>query len=328
MYVTDILTDPIWENYRDRMLPYGIRSVWSRPLFTSEGKALGTFSINYRESRSPGANELQLIENASHITGIAIERHMNEEELRRERDRLRLLLEITTSMTSRLDLRRLVQVLSTDLLRVTRSDFCSLLLPDAHSGELRLTMLYNPESRGSIRDGAIIPLHGSICGKAFRTGKSQHVNSFEEIRDDPESFGNDAGRLFYERIMAEGLKSGCDLPLIGRRGILGVLSALKRSERAFDIEDVEFLEQVSRQVAIAVENALDYETAIKDRDEETKQRRYLEEEIRAEFGRNRRREPGVEDRAEPGVCSGAYGFERADPGRDGNRQRTRCACNT
>ena len=283
VYVTDVLTDPIWENYRDRMLLYGIRSVWSRPLFTSEGKALGTFSINYCEPRSPSANDIQLIEDASHITGIAIERHRNEEELRRERDRLRLLLEITNSVTSKLDLRCLVQVLSTDLLRVTRSDFCSLLLPDADSGELRLTILYNPESRGSICDGAIVPLNGSICGKAFRSGKSQHVGSFEEIRDDPESFGNDVGRLYYERIMAEGLKSGCDLPLIGRRGILGVLSAFKRSERAFDIEDVEFLEQVSRQVAIAIDNALDYETAIKDRDQEAKQRVYFEEEIRAEF---------------------------------------------
>src|SRR5882672_7399725 len=37
VYVTDVLTDPVWDNYRDRMLPYGIRSVWSRPLFTSEG---------------------------------------------------------------------------------------------------------------------------------------------------------------------------------------------------------------------------------------------------------------------------------------------------
>jgi formate hydrogenlyase transcriptional activator len=283
VFVTNILTDPVWDNYRDRMLPYGIRSVWSRPLFTSEGKALGTFSINYRESRSPDASDLQLIENASHITGIAIERHANEEELRRERDRLRLLLEITNSMTSKLDLRRLVEVLSTNLLRVTRSDFCSLLLPDADSGELRLTILYNPESRGFICDGAIIPLHGSTCGKAFRTGKSQLLNSFEDVRDDPESFGNDVGRFFYERVMAEGLKSGCDLPLIGRRGILGVLSAFKRSERAFNIEDIEFLEQASRQVAIAVENALDYETVIKDRDQETKQRLYFEEEIRAEF---------------------------------------------
>ena len=97
VYVTDILTDPIWENYRDRLLPYGIRSVWTRPLFTSEGKALGTFSMNYREPRNPVANELQLIENASYITGIAIERHMNEQALRRQRDRLRLLLEITSS---------------------------------------------------------------------------------------------------------------------------------------------------------------------------------------------------------------------------------------
>src|SRR6516164_9896790 len=145
VYVSDILTDPIWENYRDRMLPYGIRSVWSRPLFTSEGKALGTFSVNYRESRSPGASDLQLIESASHITGIAIERHMNEEALRRERDRLRLLLEITNSMTSKLDLRRLLEVLSTSLLRVTRSDFCGLLLPDEDSEQLRITILYNPE---------------------------------------------------------------------------------------------------------------------------------------------------------------------------------------
>jgi formate hydrogenlyase transcriptional activator len=284
VYVTDILTDPVWENYRDRMLPYGIRSVWSRPLFTSEGKALGTFSINYREQRSPGANDLQLIENASHITGIAIERHMNEEELRRERDRLRLLLEITNSMTSRLDLRRLAEVLSTSLLRVTRCDFCALLLPDADSGQLRLTILYNPEARGSLCDGTLIPIHGSSCDKAFRTGKTQHFHSFEEVRDDPEYFGSSVGQPFYQRVMAEGLVSGCDLPLIGRSGVVGVLAALKRSERAFEKEDVEFLEQVARQVAVAVENALDYESAIKDRDKETKQRRYLEEEIRAELG--------------------------------------------
>jgi formate hydrogenlyase transcriptional activator len=284
VYVTDILTDPIWDDYRDRVLPYGIRSVWSRPLFTSQGKPLGTFSINYREPRSPSPIDLQLIEEASHITGIAIERHMSEEALRRERDRLRLLLEITNSMTSKLDFHGLVEVLSTSMLRVTRADLCALLLPDVDSGELRLTILYNPESRGSIADGANIPIHGSICGNVFRTGKSRHFNTLEELRDDPETFGGEAGRTFFEQIKGEGLKSGCDLPLIGRSGVLGVLSALKRSEEGFAIEDVEFLEQVSRQLAIAVENALDYATAIKDRDKETKQRRYLEEEIRAELG--------------------------------------------
>ena len=282
VYVTDILTDPIWENYRNRMLPFGIRSVWSRPLFTSEGKALGTFSINYRESRSPSASDLQLIENASHITGIAIERHINEQALQRERDRLRLLLEITNSMTSKLDLRRLVESLSTDLLRVTRCDFCSLLLPDADSGELRMTILYNPEPRGYVCDG-IIPIHGSLCGKAYWTGKTQYFNHVEEHRNDPDTFGSSVGRPYYQRHMDEGLISGCDLPLIGRGGVVGVLAALKRSARAYSKDDVAFLEQVASQVAIAVENALDYERAIKDRDAETKQRRYLEEEIRSEF---------------------------------------------
>jgi formate hydrogenlyase transcriptional activator len=78
--------------------------------------------------------------------------------------------------------------------------------------------------------------------------------------------------------------SGCSLPLLSRNGVIGVLTALNRSERAFDQGDIAFLEQVARQVAIAVENALDYEKAIRDRDKETKQRLYLEEEIRAEFG--------------------------------------------
>src|SRR6516225_6199542 len=284
VYVTDILSDSLWDDYRDLFLPYGIRSSWSRPLFTSEGKVLGTFAILYREPRSPDTTDLQLIENASHIAGIAIERHIKEQELQHERDRLRLLLEITNGVTSKLDLRGLVEVLSRSLLSVTRSDFCALLLPDQDIEQLRLTILYNPESRGAICDGASVPVRGAPCGKAFRTGKTQYFKSLEEVRDDPESYGSDVGRRFIERTIAEGLISGCDLPLIGRSGVLGVLAAIKRTENAFSKDDIAFLEQVAGQVAIAVENALDYENAIKDRDKETKQRLYLEEEFHAEFG--------------------------------------------
>ena len=284
VYVTDILVEPSWDDYRHLMVPYGIRSVWSRPLFTSEGKVLGTFAILYREPHSPDTPDLQLIENASHITGIAIERHMNEQALERERDRLRLLLDITNGVTSKLDLRGLVEVLSRSLFSVTRADFCALLLPDEDSEQLRLTILYNPESRGALRDGGKIPVRGAPCGKAFRTGKTQYFKSLDEVRDDPESYGSGVGRHFIERTIAEGLVSGCDLPLIGRNGVVGVLAAIKRSENAFSKDDVSFLERVAGQVAVAVENAISYETAIKDRDLETKQRRYLEEEIRAEFG--------------------------------------------
>ena len=284
VFVADIDHDALWGDYRHLFQPYGIRAVWSRPLFAREGTLLGTFAILCREVRKPDAFDLQLIENASHIAGIAIERHIDQEALGHERDRLRLLLEVTNSTTSKLDLPGLVEALSTNLLSVTHCDFCALLLPDADSGQLRLTTLYNPEGRGSFRSGTIVPIYGSICGKVFRTGKTQHFNHIDELRDDPESFGSSVGQAFYERVKSEGLLSGCDLPLISRSGVVGVLSALKRSERAFERDDVSFLEQVAGQVAIAVENTLEYEKAIKDRDKETEQRLYLEEEVRGQFG--------------------------------------------
>src|SRR5256885_452471 len=87
VYVADIRSESIWDDYRDLVMPYGIRAVWSRPLFTREGKALGTFAI-LGEVRHPDATDLQLIENASQIAGIAIERHLHEQALQHERDRL------------------------------------------------------------------------------------------------------------------------------------------------------------------------------------------------------------------------------------------------
>src|SRR5277367_2825964 len=83
--------------------------------------------------------------------------------------------------------------------------------------------------------------------------------------------------------MEEGLRTGCYLPLVGRNGAVGVLMLCRRSDNTFEKDDVILLEQVAGQVAIAVENALNYETAIKDREHETRQRRYLEDEIRSEF---------------------------------------------
>ncbi len=284
VYVTDIVNDPIWDQYRHLLLPFGIRAVWSRPLFTSEGKALGTFAVHYREARSPDASDLQLIENASQIAGIAIERHMNEEALRRERDRLRLLLEITSSVTSRLNLRQVVEALSTNLFRIMQCDVSALLLPDSESGALRVTTLYNPDSRGPFREGSLVPMNSSISGQVMRKGKSVRIDSFEQVREDPEIYGNPDGQLLYERVIEEGLSVGCYLPLVGRDRVVGVLMLSRRSDNAFEKDDVILLEQVARQIAIAVENTLEYEKATKDRDRETKQRLYLEEEIRAEFG--------------------------------------------
>jgi len=205
-----------------------------------------------------------------------------EAELKDERDRLRLLLEITNNIVSRLDLRSVIGELSTNLLRVMHCDHCALLLPDSDSGQLRATMLYNSEPRGITREGMVVPVKGSISGRVFRTGKSLRIDDIETVRNDPEIFGTPEGQQFYERVKEEGLVSGCYLPLVSRDRVLAVLNVCKRSVSGFTENDMVFLEQVAHQIAIAVENALDYGKATEDRDREIEQKLYLQEEIRIE----------------------------------------------
>jgi PAS domain S-box-containing protein len=83
--VTDILHDPLWEQYREVAEPYGFRACWSTPILSPSGKALGSFAMYFRETRSPGQAETRALEMATHLAGIAIERKL----AREERERLR-----------------------------------------------------------------------------------------------------------------------------------------------------------------------------------------------------------------------------------------------
>jgi PAS domain S-box-containing protein len=72
--VSDISTDPLWADYRDLAREHGLKACWSTPIFATSGRVLGTFAMYYREPRDPSAEDFELIEVATHIAGIAIER--------------------------------------------------------------------------------------------------------------------------------------------------------------------------------------------------------------------------------------------------------------
>jgi PAS domain S-box-containing protein len=81
--VTDILQDPLWEQYRNVAEPHGLRSCWSTPILAHSGKVLGSFAMYYREPRTPSPAETRALEMATHIAGIAIERKLTHERLER-----------------------------------------------------------------------------------------------------------------------------------------------------------------------------------------------------------------------------------------------------
>jgi PAS domain S-box-containing protein len=81
--VEDIATDPLWAAYRDLALPHSLRSCWSTPVFSSQGKVIATCGMYYREPRRPSSRDQEMIEQISHLAGVAIERKLAQEALRR-----------------------------------------------------------------------------------------------------------------------------------------------------------------------------------------------------------------------------------------------------
>jgi PAS domain S-box-containing protein len=81
--VEDIATDPLWANYRDAALPHSLHACWSTPVFSSQGKVIATFAMYYRERRSPSRRDQEIIEQITHLAGVAIERKLTYDQLER-----------------------------------------------------------------------------------------------------------------------------------------------------------------------------------------------------------------------------------------------------
>jgi PAS domain S-box-containing protein len=98
--VSDIARDPLWADYRDLALSYGLRAAWSQPLLSKNQQVLGTFGMYYTEPRTPSETDLRLIEGAGHIAVIAIEGERSQkalssafEEIRNSEAKLRKIID-------------------------------------------------------------------------------------------------------------------------------------------------------------------------------------------------------------------------------------------
>ena len=94
--VTDIAADPLWRGYADAAESHGLRACWSTPIRSTAGKVLGTFALYYGKPHRPEPRDLQLIDRATHLAQIAIERDRTQESLRETQLNLARVARITT----------------------------------------------------------------------------------------------------------------------------------------------------------------------------------------------------------------------------------------
>ncbi|RJT33394.1 EAL domain-containing protein [Mesorhizobium waimense] len=79
--VADVMQDPLWEDYREVVAPFGYRSCWSTPILSHQGAVLGVFAMYSMTVREPTESETRLIDFTTRIAGIAIERKLAEDQI-------------------------------------------------------------------------------------------------------------------------------------------------------------------------------------------------------------------------------------------------------
>jgi len=172
-----------------------------------------------------------------------------EAELQRRNERFELLLNLTTSITSSLDLREVLRSIAANIREVMHADAVTVSLPDAASGNARVIAVDFPHGKGVIKEELLLPLSSEA---------KRAMDSLKPIVFDPRERDEHA-REPYDVAAMEGLKAVCSIPLVDRGRALGILSILRTTEIPFTPEDVDFLSRASGQIAIAVENALAFQ---------------------------------------------------------------------
>jgi len=194
-----------------------------------------------------------------------------DDNLRRESERLKLLLDMTNMLIANLEPRDLLRAISASIRQSIHCDAVAVWFPDADQRHLRSLTMELPQSKGFLKEDLLLPMEGNGVGEAFKTGRPFVAASA----------GSTNGPAHLPAL-SEGIASGSCLPLISHDRKLGVLTLGWRVENTSSAEDLQFLMQAAGQVAIAIENALAYQEIAELKDKLAQEKIYLEEEIRSE----------------------------------------------
>jgi formate hydrogenlyase transcriptional activator len=277
LLVPDLEQENRFKDALDSLREISVKSFCILPLTTAHQRlgAIGFGSHRTGAYSEEGAEFLQLV---ARQVAVAVDNTLSHaaaqvlrQQLEHERDRLRLLLDLSNSVVSHLDLRQLFRAISESVRRVMESDYASITLPETDGKQLRVYARMFSEGGEAWQEEIVVPAAGRPAGQVLETGKPLLLDS--------EALGKYRPQL---NLFTMGLKSVCILPMITRDKVLGTLNLGCLREGAFSAGDLDFLSQLAGQIAIGVENALNFQKVAEARERLAEERDYLIEEIRTD----------------------------------------------
>jgi formate hydrogenlyase transcriptional activator len=266
-----------FSKFQEILKKYGIRGLCTLPLTTAHSK-VGTLSFASKDPDIYNAEEVHFLSVVAEQIALAFDNAVHfdaaqasQQQLLKKNERLGLLLELTNHVVSNLEFRDLLRAVVTSTRRVMGCDGAGITLPDTDNTHLRIYALDFPFSDGSFQEESLVPIDEDLSGAVFRTGRLW-CGSVQEAR-----------RLGMKDSAQAEVGTVCVLPLLSRGRVLGIFGVVKYQDAAFTGDDIEFLTQIANQVAIAVENALAFGQIRELKDQLSKEKLYLEDEIRTEM---------------------------------------------
>jgi len=192
---------------------------------------------------------------------IAVDNALNYEKARKaelqatwERDRSRLLLEVNNAVVSHLNLSSLLKSISVSLRDILLHDSTFLMLFDPDGVHMQLQgQDAGTMGEAGFSEGMLIPVEGTPEEKAIITRQPVLIRSASDLAKFPSPWVRHA--------IEQGVKSVCVLPLIVHGRVLGALGMVSLKEGVFTLEDTKLLAQCAGQIAIAVDNSINFEKA-------------------------------------------------------------------
>jgi formate hydrogenlyase transcriptional activator len=275
--VRDTEEDTRYPDYLSRLREHGVRSAALLPLTTAQ-RRVGAMGFGRVTPNGIADGDLQFMQRVASQVAVAVDNALNLEssqayqtQLAHERDRLRVLLDVNNVLVTSLELPELFRGIVSTLQRVIHHDYTSLALLDPATGFLKIHALDFPGRQGLLKPEMIIPRDVSPAGRAIVEARTV-VARGEEL----DQYPSEVMRL----LRAEGLQTVCCIPLTNRGRTFGTLNLASRRTDMFSAADIELVQQVAAQVAIAVENALAFRQIDALKDKLAEEKLYLEEEIR------------------------------------------------
>jgi formate hydrogenlyase transcriptional activator len=278
--VSDTDEETRFPDFLKRFREHNVRSLAILPLTTAQHR-LGSMGFGRIVPQRITDTEVQFMQRVAGLVAVAVDNALNSEtsqayqtQLARERDRLQVLLEVNNVLVTSRELPEVFRSIVSTLKRVIHHDYTSLALLDPVSGLLKIHALDFPGHQGLFKQEITISRDASPAGNAIATGQPLLARGAELDR-----YTSDVIRV----LRREGLESVCCVPLITQGRTFGSLNLASLRLDAFPPQDVELLQQVAAQIAIAVENALVFKEIDALKNKLAVEKLYLEEEIRSEF---------------------------------------------